>query len=503
MIKVVLNYLTLFIVVLAAGCFGGKEQQAGGIVSGNLSSFAGISSVNEITDSTARINWAHNSNGPSVNYIIYDVTLGLDSSAQIASVYGPATGYQLTGLTHSTSYVFMVRAVDTNGNTDRLQFCLPNHGLIPEDYGFTQEEIDAFCPTTNVFSTFTTNNEPDTPSEVSVYPPFNSLATPRILVRGVKAGDTIKLFTDSNCLTEVGSAVSTGSYVSITTSSLAAATHTLYANSTNVGGETSTCSTANLSYTVLVPNNSLCPSGYVLVPENTQLGVSQFCVMQYEAKNDSGNPKSQATGYPWTSISQADAKAKCTTLGTDYDLISNPEWITIARNIEGLDFNYSLGRVGHSSLFQGNNGLWASLSGYIGATPEQGAGRSIKARHFLSNGAEIWDLSGNVSEWVDWTQGGGLSAAPTSCSGAHWTMLSGLSCSALSNDDYLPLNPSGQHPSSYYGLGYGGFYAAGDGAAARGGSWDDQVYAGIFAINLNNNSTSVASDIGFRCVYRL
>ena len=69
----------------------------------------------------------------------------------------------------------------------------------------------------------------------------------------------------------------------------------------------------------IVAPNIECPTGYVAVPSNSDIGVDNgFCVMKYEAKNDgSGNPISQAEATPWVSINQADTKAACRSLNTE------------------------------------------------------------------------------------------------------------------------------------------------------------------------------------------
>ena len=122
-----------------------------------------------------------------------------------------------------------------------------------------------------------------------------------------------------------------------------------------------------------------CPKGYIPVPGNRELGTQDFCVMQFEAKawiddspknnqvdkkeirsngcNGEGTwcrggkpnwglndyiPVSVAQGRPWRSINRDNALAKCRQLNDifstdkdmEYDLISNRQWQTIARNIE-------------------------------------------------------------------------------------------------------------------------------------------------------------------------
>ncbi|MBY0415530.1 MAG: hypothetical protein K2Q18_15260 [Bdellovibrionales bacterium] len=74
-----------------------------------------------------------------------------------------------------------------------------------------------------------------------------SVATPTILLSGVVAGETIKIYIDAACTTLYGSAVATGTTASITTNQLAPGVNTFYTKTTNIYS-TSLCSTALLSY---------------------------------------------------------------------------------------------------------------------------------------------------------------------------------------------------------------------------------------------------------------
>jgi hypothetical protein len=94
---------------------------------------------------------------------------------------------------------------------------------------------------------------------------------------------------------------------------------------------------------------SYCPENYVWVPGSAKYGTMPgFCVMSYEARKgeqesgirnlESGAPNSQfpipnSTSSPWTNISQGSAIQACQSLGTDYHLLSENEWLTIAENI--------------------------------------------------------------------------------------------------------------------------------------------------------------------------
>ena len=64
---------------------------------------------------------------------------------------------------------------------------------------------------------------------------------------------------------------------------------------------------------------------------------------------------------PWGSLTQPEAKTACTNLKfingvtNKYDLISNPEWMTVAYEIENLAVNWSDNQVGSGMLNQGNS----------------------------------------------------------------------------------------------------------------------------------------------------
>ena len=483
-----MTLILLFSLSLLTGCETGadfetiaKNSDSGnGSGSGTPSdvTFSGIDTISAVTDSTATINWTHVVGG--VQYQVFSVSG--ETLTYISSVEAPTATYNLTGLTAATSYTYRVRLVDSTGLYDA---------------------------NTNDIS-FTTIGAPSAPTGLALTTPASSPGvdtTPTITVSGVKSGDTIKLFTNSGCSTEVGSAVSAGTTIAITTSTLVAASYTFYANAAGSAG-TSSCSTANVSYTI-----SACPTGYIDVPSMAAVGApDNFCVMQYEAKNSGGNPVSTDTGAPWVSINQINAKAECQSLGANYDLISNPEWMAIARNVENVASNWTDGAVGSGCLKRGNvgdtNACTGGDSGYNGSDPESGAGRNALASLTLDNGEVIWDLSGNVWEWTDWTLSGALSTSmsqgnkpseggtPTA-SWKEFTVIDTFSALAPA-ESILPDDPSfnaSQGMGRYFAGAFGG-------AALRGGAWYNGTYAGAFALALDFSSTSSSSGVGFRCVFR-
>ena len=185
-----------------------------------------------------------------------------------------------------------------------------------------------------------------------------------------------------------------------------------------------------------------CREGFVGVPGNDFYGTKDFCVMKYEAKavsktndedysqygcntdacpnnngvlsNDNWRASSVAANKPWVRINRAQAVKACG--DSDLELLTNDHWQTIARNIENVDENWSEDADGERlALNRGhsdNDPAKALAAGddegphCEGTGQEQtceGAGRSQKRTHTLSNRGEyevIWDIAGNVWEWV-------------------------------------------------------------------------------------------------------
>jgi flagellin-like protein len=307
------------------------------------------------------------------------------------------------------------------------------------------------------------------------------------------------------------------------------------------------------------PSTLDCPAGYIPVPGNHLYGTMNsqggFCVMQYEAKMDQnsdgvgdinstckhtsytvwdyskstegcrvGDIVSSAEGYPITVISQAESISACESIGSGYHLITNNEWMTIVRNIELVKDNWSSGEIGVGSLKIGNNGSTVSGVSYNGVDPEYTpkTESDVTAKLFLSNNSEIWDLSGNVFEWVDKI----IETSPTvptryldngtlvSDSTNRWYDYSSDGDSGYYIADYLNLsnwNPEYKDlfllTSPYYNanVGVGRIYIRGDGTYTdrvfrRGGSWGIGADAGALSLNLSSSSSSTNINTGFRCV---
>ena len=142
-----------------------------------------------------------------------------------------------------------------------------------------------------------------------------------------------------------------------------------------------------------------CPTDWI----DTGLG---FCVMKYEAKNVGGVATSQPGNAPWVSISQTAAITACKAIGAH--LINNAEWMAIARDAESVSSNWS-GSVMARGYTRTDNTQAAPSSGpgYEYNTAANTVGSSgdhlYRRTLTLSNGQTIWDFSGNVWEWVDYS----------------------------------------------------------------------------------------------------
>lgn len=273
-----------------------------------------------------------------------------------------------------------------------------------------------------------------------------------------------------------------------------------------------------------------CPTGFVAVLGSGTLGTSDFCVMQFEAKNDgSGNAISQAAGTPYVSIAADDGVAandndafeKCANMSESgftgtFALISNPEWMTIARDLENVPSNWSgtLVGTGHIPRGHSDNSPANAIPVTNSADPYDGTGNNSgeaagsgweqKRTHILSNNSVIWDFSGNVLEWVDWDASDSVfSAAPTGCvdggASAGWNDFNEVITGCSDGSDVDDVYPAGGYTLSQS---FGRWYGGSGGAAARGGLWDTGTISGAFSLGLNLGPTFTDVALGFRCVYR-
>ena len=169
---------------------------------------------------------------------------------------------------------------------------------------------------------------------------------------------------------------------------------------------------------VSVNYNFFCPVGFIPVPYRRDFypfgeNQSSFCLAKYEmtphphsrilsqSKGDSGIP---------FNVTKAEALHRCHLLGEQYDLMTNREWQLVARNVELQGSNWDSGKVGSGNLYIGHVLSWLDILG-TSVSDSPGClvdierchtdwGKEMRRTHYLSNGFVIWDLAGNIGEWV-------------------------------------------------------------------------------------------------------
>ena len=320
--------------------------------------------------------------------------------------------------------------------------------------------------------------------------------------------------------------------------------------------------TDNTSWSVAAVTGSSTPNGWVVVPGNSTYSTTDFLAMKYEAKcaatsnlttglttpdsgshtySDSGtactttNSKdvvSVASGYPIANISQTNSITRCSTIsvgGSAAHLISNNEWMTVARNAEAQAGNWSLGSVGSGYLFAGHNDN-APTSAVVASTTDtgnnacaytdaagtneapalcptntanntSGTAGNQKRVLTLSNGQYIWDISGNVWEWTNDTITEANQPDVDGQTGFAWREFNALTSYGTLSYDLV--HPAGSAYDTTYGVGRiyhnSGSAASSVYAFLRGGIWDRASGAGAFTLLLSLTPGIMSSRIGFRC----
>ncbi len=288
---------------------------------------------------------------------------------------------------------------------------------------------------------------------------------------------------------------------------------------------------------------------WVLVPGNSAFGTGSFWVMKYEAKcaqsnvgltspdtgyhtySDSGtacvsansrNIASVPDGYPIANISHTTAKTYCSSIGAH--LLTNDEWMTIARNAEQVNSNWTASAVGSGALFSGHNDN-ASDDGAValpagddnnGYYKTANVSPSNQKRTWtLSNGSVVWDFPGNVWEHVqrsvnntgDLTTAIDLPPCSDSVAGWGWCQFaSGGSPYVSSWTADVAQDKVGPSNASWYsdkGMGQVYTYKNGTDQATtvflRGAAWSHGSNAGAFALNLTWGAGNAGYNVGFRC----
>ena len=343
------------------------------------------------------------------------------------------------------------------------------------------------------------------------------------------------------------------------------------------------------SSSAAVQDSKSCLAGFIHVPGSTVYKTPDFCVMKYDAKAASvsdltvglqpklGDPcdgeanghsygtyrnngpgcavtmqngkqlVSTASGYPIAYIPEIgsgtdNAQSYCDHMG--WHLMTNAEWMTIARNIEQVSANWcnpdgtacgalpgtsgKLLAIGHShampdaALTASADDTQACFGTATNSTNTCGDPNSQKRTLQLTNGQIIWDFAGNVWQWVDGTvlrsdepqsksngvlDQGWISsefAAGRSADGTTSVIIDNGKGPSLGYDSFRPSNPSW---NSANGVGRIFHYSSAHDTNAtvygfiRGGQWNHGAVDGAFSMHLTPVPTKTnINDVGFRCV---
>jgi hypothetical protein len=224
-----------------------------------------------------------------------------------------------------------------------------------------------------------------------------------------------------------------------------------------------------------------------------------------------------------------------------YALTSNPEWMTMARDIESVAVNWTSEIVGEGCIKQGNinqdylcNGIQSGFNGTnfnIYAVPSGLTSSTDQlAKLIFSNGEEIWDLTGNLSEWVDWLPNNGATAVSWATrahqSGDYYAVeFNNLDTNIDITDQMFPDSWSPLDGSLNGANGVGRYFGLQrdlvqpGGAAIRGGAYNlAGQHSGIYGLHVGYHMTLETwswfsgfpsfvagrspNNVAFRCVWR-
>jgi len=281
-----------------------------------------------------------------------------------------------------------------------------------------------------------------------------------------------------------------------------------------------------------------CPAWFIKVPWNSEFNTTDFCVAKYEMSYiDSDTPNSCDTQYPsactwnydwntvrynptktsvsisWkypiTNIKQWEAIEACQKIW--WHLITNNEWMTVARNIELEPENWKTKVDGVTKYLMNwvsnNEELGCKKTGWntetrTRATKTWSPCDWWKNKLKLSNGEYIYDLSWNVWEHVnkantiDWSDFNlWQTSIAWSSNGANWDddwvydsvdMLKYGSKKLLWKNNWM------------WNLYYWNWRSSN--IFLRGGNASSGSHAGVFTLHLTRTSGDQDRNVGFRCV---
>jgi len=309
-------------------------------------------------------------------------------------------------------------------------------------------------------------------------------------------------------------------------------------------------SNQNWWYLYTTPTN--CPDWFIPVPGNLEFNQPGFCVAKYEMKQptwDAGSWNwtvwaqwptwtavspyctysipcintwwiavittkwvitSKPDWYPIVWLNQYNAIEACKSMWVWYHLITNNEWMTIARDIEKQSSNWSGWTIWTTlNRWQSNwvrqSWTWALPASYWEYWSPNNWFINRRT-HNLSNWQIIWDIAGNVFELVNkantldwsnyniWTNWINFSSPKVDiCNATDWfyewsiCLNKTISMNWSNNSSYTTANW------------VWGVRDYDNNIFIRGGRWYDATSAGVFALALNLGTAASNPNVGFRC----
>ena len=278
------------------------------------------------------------------------------------------------------------------------------------------------------------------------------------------------------------------------------------------------------------PDN--CAPWFIPVMWDSEFNQSWFCVSKYEmtyseddstwipnwgSRNtynyDSGKTIAARIDYPIANIKQPEAITACQSMWIWYHLITNKEWMTIARQIEFEWVNWSSWKPEtiYSYIFPWNNSSWSnwrwckdldwSWKKWAMAWYSSSETCAKLRQLTLFDWTTIWDLAWNIWEHVnkantiDWTDYN-LWQTKFSNISTWWKELTNIDSSIPNYNEFVPLIWIDKNESMWwvYDLDWVAWNVF-----MRWGYYDDWVNIWIYAIQLNwrNNNKNVHA--WFRC----
>jgi hypothetical protein len=277
--------------------------------------------------------------------------------------------------------------------------------------------------------------------------------------------------------------------------------------------------------------SSDCPQGFIYIPSNKYFSTSSFCIMKWEAKAydtssdqivlEGGNlqssdwadtsfvPISSPEGKPWVFISFNDnleynSVEACESQG--WRVATNRQWMVVARDAENQSINWVDGVVGSNNSVGGGmiRGLATGGRGGISDGYNNNSGLSRRDFH-LSTGDSIWDISGNVWEYVDLAENGQEFDANVCLSSYGWEEFDECNFNDPfsinnSSDRRYEMGASNSTYTSIQNIGSVHGVSSGTRTLRRSGSTLDGDYAGIYT-STRVSGSSAHYNVGFRCTH--